>query len=329
VDDELAKLGMNATEIDGEAIEAAAKKIEEEQGEGEDDGSQMQSFRDLLGPDCVIKRVDKDKNVLSVVQPEEMQHEMMTKASAQKRLGACADHVTGMNRKDKLDWALDLKDRANEYYGDNKFEEAAKLYNDCLVALDFDGTEEENTMVARRLQLPVCTNLAACMIEMGQNSRTVEICNIALSVDPRSPKATYRRGLAYYRLGNHRLARPDFEVALTEINNTIDLQVDSKDADESEIKSLRDLKKRVILYLSNIRIYNAQEKESAKKVFKKDKESKEGEQPELYKDRPDVKEKEEAPAFDDSDEAINAKLAQLEAEWACCPCRRRAKLKHI
>jgi len=88
----------------------------------------------------VIKRVDKDKNVLSTAQPEDMQEEMMTKAAAQKRLGACADHVQNMNRQEKLAWALDLKDRANELYFANSFEEASKLYNDCLVALDFDGT---------------------------------------------------------------------------------------------------------------------------------------------------------------------------------------------
>ncbi|CAE7322261.1 unnamed protein product [Symbiodinium pilosum] len=45
--------------------------------------------------------------------------------------------------------------------------QAARLYNDCLVALDFDGKEHETAEVVAKLQLPVCTNLAACLIESG------------------------------------------------------------------------------------------------------------------------------------------------------------------
>merc|ERR1719203_1072907 len=138
----------------------------------------------------------------------------MTRASAQKRLGSCAEHVKDMSWQRKLDWALDLKDRANEFYAKSNFDEAAKLYNDCLVALDLDGTEAESKDVAHKLQLPVCTNLAACMVEMGQNARCVEICDMALAVDAHRVKAQYRRGLARYRMGNHVAARRDFEGAL-------------------------------------------------------------------------------------------------------------------
>ena len=37
------------------------------------------------------------------------------------------------------------QEQANECYTSSRFEDAAQLYNDCLVALDFDGTEAENT----------------------------------------------------------------------------------------------------------------------------------------------------------------------------------------
>ncbi|CAJ1461689.1 unnamed protein product [Effrenium voratum] len=121
------------------------------------------------GPNCVIKRVDKDQKVLGHAQPEEMQQVLLSRASMQKRLGACAEHVKTMTREEKLHWALDLKDQANQSYASSKFEEAAQLYNDCLVGLDFDGDDAQNSEVATKLQLPICTNLAACLIEMGKH----------------------------------------------------------------------------------------------------------------------------------------------------------------
>ena len=62
-----------------------------------------------------------------------------------------------MSDDDKLAWALDVKDKANELYATLKFDEAAKLYNDCLVAMDLEGTESQTAEVAQKLQLPVCT----------------------------------------------------------------------------------------------------------------------------------------------------------------------------
>merc|ERR1712062_714598 len=98
------------------------------------------------------------------------------------------------------------------YYANN-FEDAAKLYNDCLCAMDLTGSAAENAEVAAKLQLPVCTNLAACMIELSRYHRCMEICNMALAVDPNCIKALYRRALALYRLNDYANARPDFEKA--------------------------------------------------------------------------------------------------------------------
>ncbi|OLP95951.1 hypothetical protein AK812_SmicGene21891 [Symbiodinium microadriaticum] len=147
----------------------AAERQRDEEGlvDGEGEGC-SRSFADILGPNCVIKRVDKDQKVIGHAEPDEMQQELVARAATQKRLGACAEHVHHLPRKEKLQWALDLKDKANECYVQSRFEEAARLYNDCLVALDFDGKEDETAEVVAKLQLPVCTNLAACLIEMGK-----------------------------------------------------------------------------------------------------------------------------------------------------------------
>lgn len=304
--------GEPAAEIDTDALLEAA-------GE-DDDGHPQQSFRDLLGPNCVIKRVDKDRNVISEAQPEEMQHEMMTKAAAQKRLGACAEYVKEMGRAEKMAWALETKDRGNELYSASRFDEASKLYNDCLVALDFNGTEEERMEVVDKLQLPVCTNLAACMIEMGQYARCIDICNIALSADAKNSKAAYRRGLANYRLGNHGVARPDFESALRWLEDRSEEKARQRPPvlDGAGKKEDDDLRRRVIIYLNNIRQFGQKERESCQRMFQ-------AESPGLYADRPEPTTAEAA--FDDSDAALDAALQRIRDNRACCPCRRRAKEK--
>lgn len=293
--------------------------------DGEDDedagGEQAEqvNFADLLGPECVIRRVDKDKKFLCNAKPEEMQKELMSRASTQKRLGACAEHVKNMDRDEKLRWAIGLKDQANQFYNNLHFEEAARLYSDCLVALDFEGDEEQNKEVATKLQLPVCTNLAACTIEMGKYERCIEICDIALGVDPKCAKALYRRGLSYYRLGDHMTARPDFEAALHEGKKRMEEQEYGE-----EPRALEDLIRRVSVYLGNIRQYSRKERERCQQMWTKD-----GAKTEIYADRPGAKTEEEIQAnawtVDDSDEAIEQALAEARGDWNCCSCCRRRR----
>lgn len=290
---------------------------EEEITEAEAAAAEQPNFAELLGPDCVIRRVDKDKKFLCEAKPEEMQKELMSRASTQKRLGACVEHVKTMSRDEKIRWAVGLKEQANQFYQNNQFEEAARLYNDCLVALDFEGTEEQNKEVADKLQLPVCTNLAACTIEMGRYDRCIDICNIALSVDPRSAKAYYRRGLAHYRLGDHMSARPDFEAALREAQT----QQDSLEYGE-EPRALADVVRRATVYINNIRSYSSKERERCEKMFDQQTKS-------LYADRPGAKPESESRVedlvIDDSDEAIEEALAQARGD--CCRCCRRKRVR--
>jgi len=287
---------------------------EEQDDDVDGEGEQPTSFRDLLGPDCVIRRVDKDKKYLCTAKPEEMQTELMSRASTQKRLGACAEHVKDMKRDEKLRWAIELKDQANQFYNNQNFEEAARLYNDCLVALDLDGDPDENREVQLKLQLPVCTNLAACTIEMGRYQNCIEICDIAIGVDPKCAKALYRRGLAHYRLGDHISARPDFEAALTEARA-------AREEYGEEPRALDDLIRRVTVYLGNIRQYSHKERERCQKMWTKT----------MYDDRPNPKEAVPALVVDDSDEAIEAALSEARGDWNCCRCysRRRGNVESM
>mmetsp|Transcript_31050 Transcript_31050/g.68651 ORF Transcript_31050/g.68651 Transcript_31050/m.68651 type:complete len:314 (+) Transcript_31050:46-987(+) len=309
-------MGSKARVLEEASVDEAAEIPEDDdEGEEEQDGayppeSAEPNFAEILGPDCVIRRVDKDKKVLGTAQPQEMQQEVMQRAAAQKRLGAVAEHVKTMTRSQKLDWAIDLKRKANEEYSACHFEDAAKLYNDCLCALDLDGTDQERREVEVRLQLPACTNLAACMIEMGQYESCIEICEIALAVDGGCAKALYRRGLAYYRLGNYMKARPDFEQALQAVSADAEHVGDSEEA-----RSNGDLHRRIVVYLGHIRSFYRGEKDRCRQMFQ----DKKG----LYEDTPATQSKS---LIDDSDEAIEAALSRIRGDWRCC-CRRRVSSK--
>jgi len=310
----LPAMGQKVDDVGANVDDEGDEEIEEAEGAT----AEQTNFADLLGPDCVIRRVDKDRRFLCEAKPEEMQRELMTRAATQKRLGACAEHVKAMGRDEKIRWAVGLKEQANQFYQNNQFEEAARLYNDCLVALDFEGSDEQNKEVAEKLQLPVCTNLAACTIEMGRYDRCIDICNIAISVDPHCAKAYYRRGLAYYRLGNHMSARPDFEAALREAQTQRDGL-----AYGEEPRALADVVRRATVYINNIRSFSAKERERCEKMFDQQTKS-------LYEDRPGAKPESESRVeedfvIDDSDEAIEEALAQARGD--CCRCCRRRRVR--
>lgn len=274
------------------------------------------SFKDLLGDGCEIKRVDKDKKVLGSVRPEDMQREVETSAATQKRLGGLAEAIKDMNRQEKLDWALQVKELGNAKYVERQFDEAAKLYNDCLVALDLEGTEQECERTRQELQLPVCTNLAACMIESGQYRRCEEICDLALAVDPRCAKALFRRGLARYRLGSHARARADLEAA----SEAAQAQRSPGGEESAASRSTADIVRRAALYVAEIRRLEAREKASCRRMFETEGDG-------IYADRPGVVPEEDDTVVDDSDEAIEAALRRHDpVGWQCC-CRRRPRSK--
>merc|ERR1740129_36716 len=151
------------------------------------------------------------------------------------------------------------------------------------------------------------------MIEMGQYQRCIEICDIALSVDAKCPKALYRKGLSHYRLSDHSSASPYFEAALRCVRE--ERQRLEGEGNAAEAGAWLDLDRRISVYLGHIRRYSAQEKARCQKMF---------DQP-LYKDRPDVKETTDEPfEVDDSDEAIEAALARRRGQCCSCLCRRRA-----
>ena len=172
-------------------------------------GELAQIFHDM-GQHCEIKRVDKNKKVIGEAKPEEFEQEV----NRAQRMGTVAGGLKGLSRAEKMQWALDVKDQANEFYRERRFKEAATAYQDCLLGLDFGSNEEQANESKMKLQLPIVLNLAACFLEQGAYFQAAEVSKLATEVDPTHPKGWFRRGLAHWRLENAYDAKPHFEQAV-------------------------------------------------------------------------------------------------------------------
>ena len=134
-------------------------------------GQIAQIFHDM-GGNCEIKRVDKNKKVLGTAKPEDFELEV----NRAQRMGTVAEGLKGLSRAEKMQWALALKDQANDYYRQRNFKAAATAYQDCLLGLDFGSSEDQARESKMKLQLPIVLNLAACFLEQGLNFQVVEVC---------------------------------------------------------------------------------------------------------------------------------------------------------
>lgn len=158
---------------------------------------------------CEIKRCDKNKNIVGNAKPEEFGHQV----EQAHRLTGVAKALEGYTPEQKIIWAKQVKDTANELYYKREIKEATGFYVDCLVGLDLLDAKWKARM-QKEIQLPVTTNLAACMLEQGRNLRCAELCNIALEIDPNHEVARSRKAIAHFRLGDYDDAYDDFTKSL-------------------------------------------------------------------------------------------------------------------
>lgn len=266
---------------------------------------------------CEIKRCDENKNVVGDANPDEFGKQV----EQTQRHGAIAKELSTYTPQEKMDWAIRVKDKANECYYKRQIKEATEFYVDALIALDLSDESVKDKM-RTEVQLPVTTNLAACMLESGRNLRCAELANVAIGIDPTNYVAWMRKATAHFRLSDYDDALHDFKKALELLDDAQSTQA-----------------QRMMLYVNKIRRFLIKEKQSFRRTFKELKIR------ELYDDRDDWKPtlKKEKIEVDDSDEAI-AKLLEkyrplIWTKWfqswgrclknAClCHCaRRKAKEK--
>ncbi|XP_017490960.1 PREDICTED: mitochondrial import receptor subunit TOM70-like [Rhagoletis zephyria] len=105
---------------------------------------------------------------------------------------------------DPLAKANDLKNKGNEFFRLNKYEDALRMYNEAIAVLPSERTKE----------LATCyQNKAACYEHLKQFDQVIEDCTKAIENDKLYVKAYLRRGKANEVLEKYEDATFDFYVA--------------------------------------------------------------------------------------------------------------------
>lgn len=135
-----------------------------------------------------------------------------------------------LDATESLTKAKELKEKGTNYFKDGKFKMALKFYGKCLNFLSNCGkyfcghlnslthsfkilkhVDAKVEGEARTTQIAIHLNKALCQQKLNDLDEVKHSCNEVLSLDPNNVKALFRRGQAYFTLGEIENALADFE----------------------------------------------------------------------------------------------------------------------
>ena len=171
------------------------------------------------GIDCDIKKKDQYGNLVSVKTNE------LEALGTKSIIASTSKLLAKLETKERLAWALDTKDEANQLYKKCLFKEAMGKYVEALAAADFGDknnisscnydTKESiriNDGNVDELIIPVLCNLSACCIELKEWKKAISFSEQALLLRPSCYKAFIRRGIGYLHIGDYELSLESFIV---------------------------------------------------------------------------------------------------------------------
>ena len=122
---------------------------------------------------------------------------------------------------EKLSWAIETKNEANELYKIHDFSGAMGKYVESLAGSDFGDKEPGSTNKGNvdTLIVPVLCNLAACSIQVKEWGKAVSFGEQAVLLRPNCCKAHLRKGIGLMHLGEHELALASFAKAEATASN--------------------------------------------------------------------------------------------------------------
>lgn len=130
-----------------------------------------------------------------------------------------------MDKEEKLNDGLRLKDQGNMFFKDGKLRAAIRKYDAAWKYFQhepkFEGEWKEK--VHKTLTLPCRSNLAQCYLKLGKYSQALESANEALNIEALNLKALYRRAQAHF-------ARNDYDLAEKDCKKILEIDSSSRDA---------------------------------------------------------------------------------------------------
>ncbi|XP_076870564.1 peptidyl-prolyl cis-trans isomerase FKBP5 isoform X2 [Brachyhypopomus gauderio] len=120
-----------------------------------------------------------------------------------------------MDLNDKLDQAVQVKQKGTHYFKSGRYYHAIIQYQRIVSWLEMEcGVGREQQQAIQALLLVAHLNLALCYLRLREYSQTVENCNKVMELDSENEKALYRRGEARLLQNEFSLALMDFRQVL-------------------------------------------------------------------------------------------------------------------
>ncbi|GFG28965.1 hypothetical protein Cfor_02299, partial [Coptotermes formosanus] len=116
---------------------------------------------------------------------------------------------------EKIEQAKFFKDKGTNYFKNEKYALALKMYKKVVSFVEYDSGFEGDLDTERKALLVVGhLNLALCYLKLQEHIEARDQCDKALKLNPTSEKGLFRRGQAYLGLGEPEKAKVDFEAVL-------------------------------------------------------------------------------------------------------------------
>lgn len=150
-----------------------------------------------------------------------------------------------MELNEKLDLAVDVKNKGNQYFKAGRHHQAIIQYQRIISWLEFEcGTGIEQHKKINDFILTSHLNLALCFLRLKEYSQAVESCNKVIEQDQGNEKALYRRGEARLLRNDYSLAMADFQKVLevNPLNRAARVQLSSC---QSKMKEHQEQEKRI------------------------------------------------------------------------------------
>ena len=121
-----------------------------------------------------------------------------------------------MNAQERLQQAELTKEKGTTYFKQGKFESALRQYQKIIQYVGPPENQEFGDQAEERDKhlLSGYLNLAICYLKLDQPDEVLKNADLALNLDPKNPKALFRRGLAHYSVKEYEKAIQDFNQCL-------------------------------------------------------------------------------------------------------------------
>ncbi|TEB17643.1 hypothetical protein C9890_0508 [Perkinsus sp. BL_2016] len=218
--------------------------------------SQIAGMASKMNPD-LLKNLPGGNGGMPIPTPEQMKDAQdklknMNSAEMKDMFSNASRVMTGQNTF-IVNGANSLKNEGNDKVRAGDYEGGVELFKKALENLNGVPTPDDPVRTASQ---SIRLNLALCYLKLKEYKNCVSICNEVLTLDNRSIKGLYRRGVARRELGQIYEGAVDLKISMLlseqkdgvineEYEKTLHLVVEASDLEKLDAVSVSDIKEPV------------------------------------------------------------------------------------